>query len=195
MSDLYDTDLALWSEQQAALLRRLASGERVNDQVDWENVVEEIEDVGGRERDKVTEALVQALCHKLCLIGWPHSTAVRHWEAEVRIHLATARRRFRNSMRQYITPESWQDDYQSALLETASHMADEWPPPVALPSEPGRWTNCSPRARPRDAGSHERPYRSEWRLLTVVLPARPRWLCTPGDVRVVLSEEAKCPKT
>jgi hypothetical protein len=53
----------------------------------------------------------------------------------VRIHLATARRRYRNSMRQYMTPESWQEDYQSALLETASHMADEWPPSVALPSD------------------------------------------------------------
>ena len=40
--------------------------------------------MGGRERDKVTEALVQALRHKLYLIGWPHSTALRHWEAEAR---------------------------------------------------------------------------------------------------------------
>jgi hypothetical protein len=34
MSD-YDTDLLLWSERQAALLRRAAAGEQVNDQVDW----------------------------------------------------------------------------------------------------------------------------------------------------------------
>ena len=34
-----------------------------------------------------------------------------------------------------MTPESWQEDYQSALLEIASHMADEWPPSVALPKE------------------------------------------------------------
>ena len=61
MSDLYDTDAVTWAEQQAALLRRIAAGERVNDQVDWENVVEEIEDVGGRERDKVTDALMQAM--------------------------------------------------------------------------------------------------------------------------------------
>jgi hypothetical protein len=31
MSNLYDTDILLWSEQQADLLRRLAAGERVND--------------------------------------------------------------------------------------------------------------------------------------------------------------------
>jgi hypothetical protein len=39
MSD-YDTDLLLWSGRQADLLRRVAAGERVNDQVDWENVAE-----------------------------------------------------------------------------------------------------------------------------------------------------------
>ena len=34
MSDLYEADILLWSEQQAALLRRLAAGERVNEQID-----------------------------------------------------------------------------------------------------------------------------------------------------------------
>ncbi len=29
MSDLYDTDILLWSEQQSALLRGVASGENV----------------------------------------------------------------------------------------------------------------------------------------------------------------------
>ncbi len=45
MSD-YDTDLVLWSREQADLLRRMAAGERVNDQVNWENVAEEIESLG-----------------------------------------------------------------------------------------------------------------------------------------------------
>jgi hypothetical protein len=38
--DLYDTDIVLWSEQQAAALRRRAANE-----IDWENVAEEIEAV------------------------------------------------------------------------------------------------------------------------------------------------------
>ena len=46
MSDLYDTDILTWSERQADLLRRMARGERVNDQIDWGNVAEEIEDMG-----------------------------------------------------------------------------------------------------------------------------------------------------
>jgi chromosome segregation ATPase len=45
-SDLYGEDIHLWSERQAALLRRLAAGEAVTDQVDWPHVVEEIEDLG-----------------------------------------------------------------------------------------------------------------------------------------------------
>ena len=45
-SDLYGDDILLWSEKQGALLRRLSVGERVNDQVDWPHVVEEIEEVG-----------------------------------------------------------------------------------------------------------------------------------------------------
>ena len=45
-SDLYGDDIHLWSERQGALLRRLAAGEAVTDQVDWQHVVEEIEDLG-----------------------------------------------------------------------------------------------------------------------------------------------------
>ena len=75
--------MVTWAQQQASLLRRMVAGERVNDQVDWEKVVEEIEDVGGRERDKVTDALIRAMRHKLCLLGRPHSVAVHRWEAEV----------------------------------------------------------------------------------------------------------------
>jgi Domain of unknown function DUF29 len=43
--DLYDRDILTWSRHQADLLRRIARGQRVNG-VDWEHVVEEIEDVG-----------------------------------------------------------------------------------------------------------------------------------------------------
>ncbi len=49
MNDLYEEDILTWSERQAELLRRLAAGERVNDQVDWQNVVEEVESVGRSE--------------------------------------------------------------------------------------------------------------------------------------------------
>jgi len=45
-SDLYGEDIRLWSETQGDLLRRLAAGEAVTDQVDWRHVIEEVEDLG-----------------------------------------------------------------------------------------------------------------------------------------------------
>jgi len=45
-SDLYGDDIRLWSERQGALLRRLSVGEPVSEQVDWQHVVGEIEDLG-----------------------------------------------------------------------------------------------------------------------------------------------------
>jgi chromosome segregation ATPase len=45
-SDLYGEDIRLWSETQGALLRRLATGEAVTNQVDWPHVIEEVEDLG-----------------------------------------------------------------------------------------------------------------------------------------------------
>lgn len=42
----YEADILTWSICRAALLRRVAAGKKVNDQVDWANVVKEIEAVG-----------------------------------------------------------------------------------------------------------------------------------------------------
>jgi hypothetical protein len=50
MNNLYNTDIVLWAERQAKQLRRMANGERVNDQVGWPNIVQEIESVSNEER-------------------------------------------------------------------------------------------------------------------------------------------------
>jgi len=63
MSDSYAADILAWSENQAALLRRLAMGERVNNQIDWENVVEEIESVGRSERTALASGIRVILEH------------------------------------------------------------------------------------------------------------------------------------
>ena len=80
MSDLYDTDILLWSEQQAGLLRRRAAGELVNDaELDWPNIAEEIESVGSEQRHAVKSLLLQALLHRLKAEAWPLSREVAHW--------------------------------------------------------------------------------------------------------------------
>jgi hypothetical protein len=62
MSD-YDTDLVLWSREQADLLRRMAAGERVNDQVDWQNVAEEIESLGKSDQRELRRRIQVILRH------------------------------------------------------------------------------------------------------------------------------------
>ena len=46
----YDTDIVEWSERQGALLRRLALGETVEDQIDWSNIIDEVATAGRFER-------------------------------------------------------------------------------------------------------------------------------------------------
>lgn len=138
MSNLYDTDVLAWSRQQADLLRRMAAGERVNDKVDWPNVIEEIDSVGRSELRAVTSALKNAMQHKLYLLGWPHAQAVRHWQVEIRSQLAQAHKDYRESMRREIEPEL-SDLYRLARLGVEGHVLDEGPPTTALP-ETCPWT-------------------------------------------------------
>ena len=99
---LYERDALAWAEQQAALLRRLAAGEGVNEAVDWPNVIEEVQDVGLSELRACRSLLRQALVHLLKLHAWPGSPAAAHWRDEVMMFLADAEDRFTPSMRQRI---------------------------------------------------------------------------------------------
>jgi Domain of unknown function DUF29 len=80
--DLYDRDVVAWSEQQAALLRRRAAGELVNDaELDWPNIAEEIESVGNEQVHAVRSFLTRALEHDLKVKAWPLSRDVPQWQA------------------------------------------------------------------------------------------------------------------
>ena len=101
MSD-YDTDILFWSEQQSALLRRLAMGEQVNTQIDWENVAEEVESVGREQLHAVQSLLLQALVHMLKAEAWPGSRDAPVWRADAMNFRAQVANRFAQSMRQRI---------------------------------------------------------------------------------------------
>ncbi|WP_428540317.1 DUF29 domain-containing protein [Rhodopila sp.] len=127
MSD-YDADILIWSERQSALLRRLASGERINDQVDWENVIEEIESVGTQQRHAVESLLGQALRHMLKADAWPQSRDAPIWRADAIDFRAQAANRFTPSMRQRIDLARI---YRQALRSIPETMDGQ--PPLPLP--------------------------------------------------------------
>ena len=129
-SDLYEADILEWSEQQSRLLRRLAAGERVNDQVDWGNVVEEIESVGNEQLHAVSSLLTQAMIHRLKAIGWPEARDVDNWQADAERFRGDAIDRFAPSMRQRLDVAS---TYRRALRAVPARMDGN--PPLPLPSE------------------------------------------------------------
>jgi hypothetical protein len=128
MSD-YDTDILIWSERQSALLRRVGAGEKVNDQVDWENVAEEIESVGSEQLHAVTSLLVQALVHMLKAEAWSLSGEVPHWQAEARRFRDDAADRFAPSMRQRIDVAKL---YRRALRAMPETIDGQGPLPVPV---------------------------------------------------------------
>ena len=83
MSDLYEPDVVEWSEHQAALLRRLATGERVNDQVDWANVIEEIAAVGRSERTGLRGQVGNILQHIMKLEASPARDPRPGWKVSI----------------------------------------------------------------------------------------------------------------
>jgi hypothetical protein len=102
MSELYDTDILLWSERQRDLLKRVAAGEAVNEAPDWPNIIEEIESVGSEQLHAVVSLLRQALILMLKAEAWPLSREVSHWQSEARRFRADAVDRYAPSMSQRI---------------------------------------------------------------------------------------------
>ena len=95
MSDtksLYDEDIVAWSQQQAAVLRAAAHAGS-NLQLDWENLAEEIEDLGVSQRSAVGSYIMRIIQH---LVKLDHSPAVEPrngWRRTIRLaRLQTERR-------------------------------------------------------------------------------------------------------
>jgi Domain of unknown function DUF29 len=125
MSSLYDDDILLWSEQQAAAIRRLSRNAReIPNELDIENVAEEIESVGRSELAAVESYLELIFVHLIQLLVEPDSTSVRHWRKEIVRFNANAKRRYSPSMRQRIDVNGlWRSAREQSLLayEGAQH--------------------------------------------------------------------------
>ena len=99
--DLYHSDILAWSKAQAERLRRMRRGELVND-LDWEHVIEEVEDVGRGELKAARSLFALAIEHALKATAWPEHSAARKWRNEVASFLAQARRRYEPGMAQHL---------------------------------------------------------------------------------------------
>ncbi len=84
MSD-YDTDILIWSEHQAELLRRRAAGELINEaDLDWPNIAEEIEALGKSDRRELRNRIATLLDHLIRLQASPATDPRAGWRKTVR---------------------------------------------------------------------------------------------------------------
>jgi len=130
--DLYDRDILAWSRHQADLLRRVARGERVNE-VDWEHVVEEIEDVGLSHLNAVQSYLRLMLVQLLKVHSWPESAATGHWRGEIMSFQADAAQRFAPSMPQKIDPDLLYGLAREQVSATSYDGREPLPAPETCP--------------------------------------------------------------
>jgi uncharacterized protein DUF29 len=95
--DLYQDDFVLWAERQAATLRA-----RRFDELDLENLIEEVEDLGRRERDMV-ESHVETILEHLLKLALSHADRPRRgWLVTVDRQRAKLARKLTTTLRNHL---------------------------------------------------------------------------------------------
>jgi hypothetical protein len=115
---LYEEDILLWSEQQAAAIRRLGQTRRdVSTELDIENVAEEIESVGRSELAAVESHMRLIFVRLIKLRVEPDAETTRHWRGEIIAFHSEMRRRYSPSMRQRIDIDGiWRSAREQSML-------------------------------------------------------------------------------
>jgi hypothetical protein len=117
-STLYDDDILLWSEQQAAAIRKLGkTGRDLPNELDIENVAEEIESVGRSELAAVKSYLRLIVLHLIKLRVEPDVAAASHWRSEIVGFHSEMMDRYAASMRLRIDIDAiWRSAREQSIL-------------------------------------------------------------------------------
>ena len=113
---LYDTDFVRWVESTAAQLR---AQDYAN--VDWANLIEEIEDMSRRERKSLESNLVVVLLH---LLKWQYQPQQQtgSWRSSIREH----RRRIKSDLKESPSLKPYlQEIFVEIYAEARAQAADE----------------------------------------------------------------------
>ena len=96
LKTLYEQDFAAWSKQQAEALRAAGRGGS-NQPLDWENLAEEIEDLGISQRSALRSQIIRIVQH---LVKLEHSPSVEPrsgWRRTIRLSRLQAQRRIQDN--------------------------------------------------------------------------------------------------
>jgi hypothetical protein len=142
-TDLYDTDLYVWAQNQAELLR-----DGRFDELDRPNLIEEVEDLGGALRRSVRLHAMAIVEHLLKLQHWPQSGRRLAWREAVRRQRSELLNDLTPSLRHHLAenlPELYaraRHDADGSLRDHGEHDAADALPdacPYALDQVTGDW--------------------------------------------------------
>ena len=144
--DLYFEDAWSWSREQAAALRRRDLGA-----IDWDNVIEEIEDVGKRHYERWVSNCGNAIAHMLKIEHYRSPEDVNHWRREVlgyrrKMHRTLRRHRGMKGQLGEMLAEAWGDGRQDAVDAMAEYDAPDDPAAQGLRGR--AWESRLPAERP-----------------------------------------------
>jgi hypothetical protein len=123
LAELYEQDPAQWLEVTVSLLRQNALVD-----LDWVHLIEELESLGKRDRNRVAYLLEQLIRHCLLLQYWQQEQGrnQNHWRAEIQGFRTQLRRHLTTTLKNYLEEELPQI-YQDALgyvQEKTGHTVD-----------------------------------------------------------------------
>lgn len=122
---LYDEDFWGWTRQQAGALRRRDYGA-----IDWDNVIEEIETLGRREKRFWTSQCENVVSHLLKIQHDPESPDVRHWRDEIedwrdQMHEALGENPSMRSELAELLAKAWKRGRRAAVKKLVEHARPE----------------------------------------------------------------------
>ena len=142
MSDparLYDVDFHRWTQEQAALLRKVP-GERLNLPVDWSHVADEIEDMGRSDLHAVNGHVGVILEHLLKLEYSPAEHPRHGWiDTVARCRDDVSRILDDSPSLRRKLPERWLKEYALARRRAVRGLARDGVDAAEVPADPP-WT-------------------------------------------------------
>jgi Domain of unknown function DUF29 len=126
LKELYEIDDHLWLEKTIKLLKS-------NDleELDLENLIEELENLGRRDKAKVASLLEQIIRHLLLLQYWTEESQYNsgHWKAEIRSFRNQLKRNLTTNLSQFLENElaSIYDDALGYVIDQTEGKLDNLP--------------------------------------------------------------------
>ncbi|MEH2353370.1 DUF29 domain-containing protein [Nostoc sp.] len=126
LKELYEIDEHLWLEETIKLLKA-----NHLEELDLENLIEELENLGRRDKAKVANLLEQIIIHFLLLQYWTLEAQYNsgHWKAEIRSFRNQLKRNLTTNLYQYLDNElsSIYDDALGYVIEKTEGKLDNLP--------------------------------------------------------------------